>query len=196
MWTSGPVRVLSTLRTGFSSRKSLYFAAFIFNRNQLTSPQHDAAATTMHDCWDFALIAAGMVVSLELPPNSTQNLKVIFGFLVTSLTKAFLPRLLSLARWPAPGRSSGHPKLLPFKDFGGHCALRILNCSRNSFMALPRFVSQFCLWAVTVLLTSWFTFTLISTVSWTVLYRQACAFINKSNQFESVGLVYTFLNYV
>lgn len=49
-----------------------------------------------------------MVVLLEGSPISTEELwssvRVTIGFLVTSLTKALLPRLLSLAGRPAVGR--------------------------------------------------------------------------------------------
>ena len=49
-----------------------------------------------------------MVVLLEGSPISTEELwsfvRVTIGFLVTSLTKALLPRLLSLARRTALGR--------------------------------------------------------------------------------------------
>ena len=49
-----------------------------------------------------------MAVLLEGSPISTEELwssvRVNIGFLVTSLTKALLPRLLSLAGWPALGR--------------------------------------------------------------------------------------------
>ena len=49
-----------------------------------------------------------MVVLLEGSPISTEELwssvRVTIGFLVTSLTKALIPRLLSLARRPALGR--------------------------------------------------------------------------------------------
>ena len=49
-----------------------------------------------------------MVVLLEGSPIATEELwssvKVTIRFLVTSLTKALLPRLLSLAGWPALGR--------------------------------------------------------------------------------------------
>ena len=49
-----------------------------------------------------------MVVLLEGSPNSTEELwssaRVTIGFLVTYLTKALLPRLLSLAGRPALGR--------------------------------------------------------------------------------------------
>ena len=53
-------------------------------------------------------IAAEMVVLLEGSPLSTEELwssdRVTIGFLVTSLTKALLPRLLSLDGRPALGR--------------------------------------------------------------------------------------------
>jgi hypothetical protein len=49
-----------------------------------------------------------MVFRLECSPISTEELwssvTVTIGFLVTSLTKDLLPRLLSLAGWPALGR--------------------------------------------------------------------------------------------
>ena len=49
-----------------------------------------------------------MVVLLEGSPPSTfellSSVRVTIGFLVTSVTKALLPRLLSLARGPALGR--------------------------------------------------------------------------------------------
>ena len=65
-----------------------------------------------------------MVVLLEGSPISTEELsssvRVTIGFLVTSLTKALLPRLLSLAGWPAR-KSLGGSKLLLFKNDGGHC---------------------------------------------------------------------------
>ena len=44
-------------------------------------------------------------------------------FLVTSLTKAFLPRLLSLARSASSRKSLGGSKLLPFMNDGDHCVL-------------------------------------------------------------------------
>ena len=58
----------------------------------------------MSDWWS----AVEMVVLLEGSPISTEGLwrsvRITIGFLVTSLTKALLPRLLSLAGWPALGR--------------------------------------------------------------------------------------------
>ncbi len=38
------------------------------------------------------------------------------------------------------GKGSGHPKRLPFKDYGSHCALRNLKCSRIFFVTLARSV--------------------------------------------------------
>ena len=59
-----------------------------------------------------------MVVLLEGSPISKEELWssviVTVWFLVTSLTKALLPRLLSFG-WMAI--------LLPFKHHGGHCGL-------------------------------------------------------------------------
>ena len=56
-----------------------------------------------------------MVVLLEGSPISTEELwsyvRVTIGFLVTFLTKALLPRLLSLAEWPALGRVMVIPNL-------------------------------------------------------------------------------------
>jgi hypothetical protein len=58
----------------------------------------------MPDWWS----AAKIVVLLEGSPISTEELwisvRVTIGFLVTSLTKAFLPRLLRLAGWSSLGR--------------------------------------------------------------------------------------------
>ena len=69
-----------------------------------------------------------MVVIQEGSPISTEELwssvRVTIGFLVTSLTKA----LLSLVLRPALGRVLVVPKLLPFKNYGGHCVLGDLQC--------------------------------------------------------------------
>ncbi len=117
--------------------------------------------------------------------NLWSSATVIFGFFFTSLTKALLPPIAQFG-WTASSRKgSGRPKRLPFKDYGGHCALRNLKCSRffcnlGQICALP----QFCLWALqAVPLTSWFSFALTCTVSCKVLYRQVCGF---PNQVQSV----------
>ena len=77
-----------------------------------------------------------MVVLLGGSPISTEELwssvRVIIGFLVTSLTKAHLPRLLSLA-----GRLGGS-KLLPSKNDGSHCVLGDIQCCRHFLVDFPR----------------------------------------------------------
>ena len=70
----------------------------------LRSGFHLATLPYWPDCW----IAAEMVVLLEGSPLSTKERwsydRVTIGFLVTSLTKALLPRSLSLDGRPALGR--------------------------------------------------------------------------------------------
>ncbi len=88
------------------------------------------------------------------------------------------------------GRPKRLPKRLPFKDYGGHCALRNLKCSRNFFVTLARSVP--CHNSVSELLqavplTSWFSFALTCTVSCKVLYRQVCGFPNQV-QFNLINL--------
>ena len=51
----------------------------------------------------------------------------VLGYL---LTKALLNRLLSVARAASSRKSLGGSKLLPFKNDGGHCVLRDLQCCR------------------------------------------------------------------
>ena len=79
-----------------------------------------------------------MVVLLEGSPISTDKLwssvRVTIGFLVTSLTKALLPRLLSLA-----GKSLGGSKAFPFKN-GGHCVLGDLQCCRHFLVPFSKYV--------------------------------------------------------
>lgn len=116
--------------------------------------------------------------------------RVTIGFLVTSLTKALLPWLLSLYGRPAPGRVL---VVYGFTDDGCHCAHWDLQSSRIFSVPFPRFVPpdnpvsedyrQF-LW-----LHAWF-------VLWHALsncgtlYRQACAFPNhvQSTEFTTGGL--------
>ncbi len=96
------------------------------------------------------------------------------------------PPIAQFGRTASSRKGSGRPKRLPFKDYGGHCALRNLKCSRNFFCNLGQICAlpQFCLWALqAVPLTSWFSFALTCTVSCKVLYRQVCGF---PNQVQSV----------
>ena len=85
-----------------------------------------------------------MVVLLESSPISTQELqssvRETIGFLVTSLTKALLHRLLSLVGRPALGRVLVFSKL-PFKN-GGRCVLGDLQCFRNILLPIARSVPK------------------------------------------------------
>ena len=59
---------------------------------------------------------------LPSPPRNWSSVKVTSGFLVTSLTKALLLRLLRLAGRTALGRVLVVPNFY-FKNNGGHCVL-------------------------------------------------------------------------
>ena len=87
-----------------------------------------------------------MVVLLEGSPLSTEERwcsdRVTIGFLVTSLTKALLPRSLNLDGRPALGRVLVVPIFFQFTDDGGHCAHRDLQSSRIFSVPFPRFVPQ------------------------------------------------------
>ncbi|KAK6305667.1 hypothetical protein J4Q44_G00244470 [Coregonus suidteri] len=74
-----------------------------------------------------------MVVLLEGSPISTEELqssvRVTIMFLVTSLTKALLPRLLSLARWPALGRVLVVPNLFHLRTMEATVFLGTFNAA-------------------------------------------------------------------
>ncbi len=50
------------------------------------------------------------------------------------------PPIARFGRTASSRKGSGRPKRLPFKDYGGHCALRNLKCSRIFFVTLARSV--------------------------------------------------------
>ena len=82
-----------------------------------------------------------MIVLLEdYPKELWSSVRLNIGFLVNSLTKAILPRMLSLARWAALGSLVGS-KLLPIKN-GSHCVVGDLQYCRNVFGTLSRSVPQ------------------------------------------------------
>ncbi len=76
----------------------------------------------------------------HLPNASLELSHSDLWVLLTSLTKALLPPIAQFGRTASSRKGSGHPKRLPFKDYGGHCALRNLKCSRNFFVTLARSV--------------------------------------------------------
>ena len=139
-----------------------------------------------------------MVVLLEGSPISTEELyssvRVTIGFLVTSLTKTLLPRLLSLGRVANSRKSVGGSKLLPFKNNGGHCVLGDLQCCRNVLVPFPRSLPQHN--PVSELHGQFLRchgliFALTCTVNCGTLYnRQRCAFPNHVQviEFTTVGL--------
>ncbi len=60
---------------------------------------------------------------------------MIFGFFFTSHQGSSPP--IAQFGWTASSRKgSGHPKRLPFKDYGGHCALGNLKFSRIFFVTV------------------------------------------------------------
>ncbi len=98
------------------------------------------------------------------------------------------PWIAEFGRTASSRKGSGRPKRLPFKDYGGHCALRNLKCSWTFCVTLARSVP--CHISVSELfrqvpLTSWFSFALTCTVSCKVLYRQVCGFPNQVQSVKS-----------
>ncbi len=88
-------------------------------------------------------------------------------------------------------KSSGRPKRLPLKDYGGHCALRNLKCSRIFFVTLARSVP--CHNSVSELFRQ-FLWPHDSHLLWHALwavrsYIDRCvAFLIKSNQYNQTQL--------
>ena len=128
-----------------------------------------------------------------LPSPQRSSVRVTIGFLVTSLPKALLPRLLSLAWRPALRKRLCGSKRLPFKNDAGHCVLGDLQCCRHFLCPSPvlclntnlsrsstdhsfDLMAWFLLWHA------------LSTVR--PLYRQVCAFPNhvQSIKFTTGGL--------
>ncbi len=85
-----------------------------------------------------------MVDFLQLSPISRMHLwssaTVIFGFFFTSLTKALLPRKLSLAGRPALGRVLVVPNIFHLRIMEATVLLGSLSCSRIFFVTLARSV--------------------------------------------------------
>ena len=102
-----------------------------------------------------------MVVLLEGSPISTEELwrsvSVTIGFLVTSLTKTLLPRLLGLAGRPALGRVLVVPNFFHLRMMEATVFLGTFNAA-YIFGTLPQICAstQSCLGALqTIPLTSW-----------------------------------------
>ena len=132
-----------------------------------------------------------MVVLLEGSPLSTEERwrsdRVTIGFLVTSLTKALLPRSF---RRPASSRRSPGGSIYGW--WRPLCSLG-LSKQQNCFCNLPQICSsrQSCLGGLqTIPLTSCLVFALTCTVNCGTLYRQLCAFPNhvRLTEFTTGGL--------
>ena len=126
------------------------------------------------DLWS----AAEMVVLLEGSPISTEELwssvRVTIGFLVASLTKALLPRLLSLAWRPALGRVLVVPNFFHLRMM--EATVFLVTC-RHVLVPFPRSVPQHN--PVSELIEQFLrphslVFALTSTVNCGTLYRQVC----------------------
>ena len=136
-----------------------------------------------------------MVVILEGSPISTEELqtsvKLTIRFLGTSLTKALLARLLSLAGQPALGRVLVATNFFHLRMM--FCVLVDLHCCRNVLVPFPRFVPRHnpVLELYGQFLRSHGLFlSLTCTINCGTLYRQVCAFQNhvQSIEFNTGGL--------
>ena len=136
-----------------------------------------------------------MVVLLEGSPISTEELwssvRVTNVFLVTSLTKALLPRLLSLSGWPALERVLVVPNFFHLRMMEATVFLGTFNAAE--LVPLPRSVPRHNL--VSELYGQFLpphglVFSLTCTVNCGTLYRQVCAFPNlvQSIEFTTGGL--------
>ena len=131
---------------------------------------------TIHDKRTDWWSAAEMVVLLKGSPISTEEIwssvRVTIGFLVTSLTKAVLPRLLSLAARPALGRVLVVPNFF-------HLKMMSFNAAEMFLVPFPRSVPQHNPVSVfygQFLRPHGLVFSLTCTVNCGTLYRQVCAF--------------------
>ncbi len=101
------------------------------------------------------------------------------------------PPIAQFGRTASSRKGSGRPKRLPFKDYGGHCALRNLKCSRIFFVTLARSVP--CHNSVSELFRQ-FLWPHNSHLLWHALwavrsYIDRCvAFLIKSNQYNQTQL--------
>ncbi len=101
------------------------------------------------------------------------------------------PPIAQFGRTASSRKGSGRPKRLPFKDYGGHCALRNLKCSRIFFVTLARSVP--CHNSVSELFRQ-FLWPHDSHLLWRALwavrsYIDRCvAFLIKSNQYNQTQL--------
>ena len=122
-----------------------------------------------------------MVVLLEGSPIYTEELgssvRMTIVFLVISLTKALLPRLLSLAGWPALGRVLVVSNFFHLRIMEATVFLRTFNTAGIFWYPSPDCTSTQSQRSTdnSFDLVAWF---LTCTVNCGTLYRQVCAFPN------------------
>ena len=132
-----------------------------------------------------------MVDLLEDSPIAKEELwssvRVTIGFFIISLTKALLPRLLSLAGWPGLGRVLVVPNFFHFRKMEAIVFLGTFNAA-DIFGTLPEIpvsdlYGQF-------LRPHGLVYALTSTVNCGTLHRQVCAFPNpvQSIEFTTIKL--------
>ena len=135
-----------------------------------------------------ARIGGGLQWSLSFwkLPISSQDLwssaRVTIGFLVTFHTKSLLPRLLSLAGRPAPGRVLVVPNLLCYYIMEAIVLLGTFNAAFPRSVPRPNPVSE--LWGQFLRPHGLVFFALTCIVSCETLYRQVCAFPNHVQSIE------------
>ena len=91
---------------------------------------HSAIKPRLVDCCSDGLLTTTFshlpTASLELSHSD------LWVLLYLSHQGSFQKKLIAqFGRTASSRKGSGRPKRLPFKDYGGHCALRNLKCSRN-----------------------------------------------------------------
>ena len=134
-----------------------------------------------------------MVVLLEGSPISTEELwssvRVTIGFLITSLTKALLSRLLTLAGQPALGRVLVVPNFFHLRMMAPTVFLGTLNVLVPFPRCVPRQNPVSELYGQLLRLQD-LVLALTCTVNCETLYRQVCTFPNhvQSNEFTTGGL--------
>lgn len=78
-----------------------------------------------------------IIVLLELSPISTQDRWSLANYLVLGHLSHQGPVAL-FGQIASSRKSPGHPKLLSFKNYRGHCTLVNIKCSRNVLWVVPR----------------------------------------------------------
>ncbi len=135
---------------------------------------------------------SGLATTFSHLPNASLELSHSDLWVLLYLShQGSSPPIAQFGRTASSRKGSGRPKRLPFKDYGGHCALRNLKCSRIFFVTLARSVP--CHNSVSELFRQ-FLWPHDSHLLWHALwavrsYIDRCvAFLIKSNQYNQTQL--------